>query len=78
MAQVSVWDKDGVEHKRETCDARECVEHLGWSLSAPEVKQAEPVELTAKQLRDALDAAGVQYKTNASKAELQGLYNQIQ
>ena len=33
-------------------------------------------KVTAAELRDALDAAGVDYKKSASKAELQALYDE--
>lgn len=35
MAIVSVYDLDGVEHKRESVDARELVA-IGWSLEPKE------------------------------------------
>lgn len=44
MAKVSVWDKEGKEHSKEPVDARECVEVLGWSNSAPEVQEEKQEE----------------------------------
>lgn len=31
MGLVTVYDADGVEYKKETVDARECVEHLSFT-----------------------------------------------
>lgn len=47
MALVKVYDLDGQEHEKESVDARECVQVLGWSLTpkpAETTEQAEPAE----------------------------------
>lgn len=52
MALVAVYDKEGNKKMKEPVDARECVEHLGFTLEPPEVKAeaqqeaVEPVEPT--------------------------------
>lgn len=38
MALVPVYDADGVEHQKETVDARECVQELGFTYEKVEVK----------------------------------------
>ena len=85
MALVSVYDLDGKEHKRETVDARELVA-IGWTREPKEPAKVETVvdvvefakePMTSSQLREALNAAGVEYRTNASKAELQALFDGI-
>jgi hypothetical protein len=38
MALVSVYDADGVEHQKETVDARECVQGLGYTYDKVEEK----------------------------------------
>lgn len=37
MADVKCWDTQGKEFTKETVDARECVEHLGWTMARPNV-----------------------------------------
>jgi hypothetical protein len=39
---VTVYDKEGKPHEKESCDARECVDQLGWSMEAPESKEEAP------------------------------------
>ena len=40
-----VFDKDGVEHEKQSVDARECVEILGWTYDKPEPKKAKKEKL---------------------------------
>jgi hypothetical protein len=35
MALVKVYDLDGIEHEKESVDARECCREMGWSLTPP-------------------------------------------
>lgn len=42
MALVSCFDPSGKEYKKESVDARECQEHLGWSLAPREAEQVKP------------------------------------
>lgn len=51
MALVKVYDLDGQEHEKESVDARECVQVLGWSMTSPaqvgatvEIMEGEPGE----------------------------------
>lgn len=76
MAIVSIYDLDGKEHKRETVDARE-LEALGWTREPKPVAEPEKEPMTSAQLREALTAAGVEFKSNASKAELQALFDGV-
>lgn len=49
MALVKVYDLDGQEHEKESVDARECCQILGWSLSpkpAETLTDDEPAETT--------------------------------
>jgi hypothetical protein len=40
---VKVYDKEGKEHQKESVDARECVEVLGWTYEKQEeLKLEEP------------------------------------
>ena len=42
---IKVYDKDGNEFQKETVDARECVDVLGWSYEKPEKQeQAEVID----------------------------------
>lgn len=50
MALVSVYDADGVEFQKETVDARECVEVLGFTYEKVEAKpKREKVEKVVKE-----------------------------
>lgn len=44
MALVKVYDLDGQEHEKESVDARECVQVLGWSLTPKPAETTEPIE----------------------------------
>lgn len=45
---VTVYDAEGIAHQKETVDARECVEHCGFTREPPEIVTAEaPVEVPA-------------------------------
>lgn len=55
MALVKCYDPAGNEHIKEPIDARECVEHCGFTMSLPEkvevkeeVKQAEQEDKPSK------------------------------
>ena len=39
-----VYDPEGNEHEKPGVDARECVEHLGWTWAAEPKAAAIPVE----------------------------------
>ncbi|CAG0971713.1 hypothetical protein ARNL5_01738 [Anaerolineae bacterium] len=41
MALVAVYDKDGNMKMKEPVDARECVEHCGFTMEPPEGKTDE-------------------------------------
>lgn len=36
---VTVYDKEGVKFEKQSVDARECVEVLGWTYDEPEIKK---------------------------------------
>ena len=36
-----VYDKDGVAHEKQSVDARECVQVMGWTYEKPEQKKAK-------------------------------------
>lgn len=38
---VTVYDLDGVSYEKESVDARECINRLGWSLQPKVVEKAE-------------------------------------
>lgn len=76
MALISIYDLNGVEHTRETVDARE-LEALGWTKEPKPVEEPKQEPMTSAQLREALTAASVEFKSNASKAELQALFDGI-
>lgn len=40
---IKVYDKDGNEFQKETVDARECVDVLGWSYEKPEKQEQNEV-----------------------------------
>lgn len=44
MAIVTVYDKDGVMHERESVDARECINILGWTIEKPEQEPEQEQE----------------------------------
>lgn len=39
-----VYDKDGVEHEKQSVDARECVQVMGWTYEKPEPKKHKQYE----------------------------------
>lgn len=41
MGLVTIYDADGVKYEKETVDARECIQHLGFSYEKPEPKVEE-------------------------------------
>lgn len=36
-----VYDKDGVAHEKQSVDARECVQVMGWTYEKPEQKKSK-------------------------------------
>lgn len=36
-----VYDKDGVAHEKQSVDARECVQVMGWTYEKPEQKKVK-------------------------------------
>lgn len=77
MALVKVYDLDGQEHEKESVDARECVQVLGWSLTP---KPAEPAEggeggeVTRDKMKAFLAEKGVEFPANIPTAKLAELY----
>ena len=52
MAKVKCYAPDGTEHIKETVDARECVEILGYTMCQKEIPESvEVVEKKEKKVR---------------------------
>ncbi|MFA5387276.1 MAG: hypothetical protein WC322_02665 [Candidatus Paceibacterota bacterium] len=81
---VTVFDKEGNAIELDGCDARERVSAgLAFTESPVSEKKSKQVKqesdlkeiskMTNKELKAELDAAGVEYKTNETKYDLQAL-----
>lgn len=71
---VSCYDKEGKEHKKETVDARECCENLGWTMDKPIAAPAAPnvtfPAITNGDKRKPVSEVGLTEKSvEAAKAE---------
>lgn len=79
---VKLYDKEGKEQMKESVDARECIENLGWTTSPPEgfavVEEEVVVEnpyanLNAAALRGLLDQRNITYATKTTVTALREL-----
>jgi hypothetical protein len=78
MALVKVYDLDGIEHEKESVDARECCREMGWSLTPPgEPQPPEPEEvkdrfadMSVAELKGWLDQNNKPYPNLVRKSEL--------
>lgn len=44
---VTVYDTEGVKFEKQSVDARECAEVLGWTYNEPEIKKEKPEKVKA-------------------------------
>jgi hypothetical protein len=77
----TLYDSEGKAKTMDFVDAREHIETGRWFAEAPVVAPANPPEddgkLTSAQIKEKLTAAGIEFKSNASKAELQTLLDSL-
>lgn len=78
MALVKVYDLDGQEHEKESVDARECVQILGWTHEPGKEPESDPAndqfsEMTVAELKGHLDSKNIPYGNPIKKADLLAL-----
>lgn len=44
-----VYDKDGVAHEKQSVDARECVQVMGWTYEKPEAEKPKKTKKATEQ-----------------------------
>ena len=73
MALISCYDLNGVEHKKEHVDARECVTEMGWSLE-PKIVELEKTtaKLTSAQKKAAKAIEIAEKSSDAFLQEMEG------
>jgi len=64
MALVTVYDQDGNEFQKESVDARECIEALGFTYEKVEEK---PVEVVASVQEDEIIVTSEEVETKTRK-----------
>lgn len=46
---VTVYDKDGVAHEKQSVDARECVQVMGWTYERQEDEKPKKTKKASEQ-----------------------------
>lgn len=46
---VTVYDKDGVAHEKQSVDARECVQEMGWTYEKQEAEKPKKTKKAVEQ-----------------------------
>lgn len=74
--KTTVYDLEGQPHEKETVDARECCQEMGWSMTPPETQENAHGEPTREAMKTFLDVHGVTYPKNISLQKLTDLFNE--
>ena len=46
---VTVYDKDGIAHEKQSVDARECVQEMGWTYEKQEAEKPKKTKKATEQ-----------------------------